>query len=439
MNELKCPRCGEVFKVDESDYAAIEKQVRDKALEKEIESVKGQYDMRLELELKNAKNEKDREIAELRSMLERSSVSADLELTKRLGELKEQYSKIEAENERKIAELELKIKAEYDNHAREVEAAVLKKESEITAVKAEYERYKLEASADKEKALLELKGKLDEQRLESEHLIKAKDAEIEFYRDLKARQSTKMVGESLEIHCLNEFERVRAIGFKNSYFDKDNDAKSGSKGDFIFKDYTDDGTEFISIMFEMKNEMDTTVTKKKNEDFFKELDKDRKEKGCEYAVLVSLLESDSELYNQGIVDVSHKFEKMYVVRPQFFIPIITLLRNASLGVAEYKRQLAEVKNQNIDITNFESAMNDFKEQFGRNYRLASERFATAIEEIDKTIDHLNKVKSALLSSENNLRLANDKAEALTIKKLTRNNPTMQAKFAELAERDEKNQ
>ena len=261
--------------------------------------------------------------------------------------------------------------------------------------------------------------------------LKAKDETIEFYKDLKARLSTKMVGETLEQHCETEFNRLRATGFQNAYFEKDNDAKTGSKGDYIFKDFTEDGIGFISVMFEMKNEADTTATKKKNEDFLKELDKDRNEKNCEYAVLVSLLEPDSELYNAGIVDVSHKYPKTYVIRPQFFIPIITMLRNAALHSVQYQRQLAEVKNQNIDISHFEDELNEFKSKFDYNYGLASRKFQTAIAEIDKTIDHLQKTREALLSSENNLRLANSKAQDLSVKRLTKNNPTMREKFEEL--------
>ncbi|MDO4200394.1 MAG: DUF2130 domain-containing protein, partial [Clostridia bacterium] len=261
--------------------------------------------------------------------------------------------------------------------------------------------------------------------------LKAKDETIEFYKDLKTKMSTKMVGETLEQHCETEFNKIRAGAFPNAYFEKDNDARTGSKGDYIFRESTADGIEFISIMFEMKNEMDTTATKHKNEDFFKELDKDRQEKGCEYAVLVSLLEADNELYNSGIVDVSYKYPKMYVIRPQFFISMITVLRNAALNSVQYRRQLVEYKNQNIDISHFEDDMNDFKEKFGRNYQLASDKFRKAIEEIDKTIDHLQKTKDALLSSENNLRLANNKAQDLSVKRLTKNNPTMAQKFAEL--------
>ena len=266
-----------------------------------------------------------------------------------------------------------------------------------------------------------------------EEKLKMKDEQIAYYRDFKARMSTKMIGESLEQHCEMEFNRLRATGFQNAYFEKDNDARTGSKGDYIYRESDEEGTEFISIMFEMKNEADATATKKKNEDFFKELDKDRREKNCEYAVLVTLLEAESDLYNSGIVDVSHRYPKMYVIRPQFFIPMITLLRNAAMNSLQYRKELEVIRNQNIDISHFEEDMNDFKDKFARNYRLASEKFQKAIQEIDKTIDHLQKTKEALLSSENNLRLANDKAENLTIKRLTKNNPTMREKFAELEE------
>ena len=304
-----------------------------------------------------------------------------------------------------------------------------------------------DAIVEKDKQILLLETKLQdvekdkqiqEQTLKEKHAfqLKEKDDLISYYKDLKTKMSTKMIGETLEQHCEIEFNRLRATGFQNAYFEKDNDSKTGSKGDFIFRDKTEDDIEYISIMFEMKNEMDTTATKHKNEDFFKELDKDRNEKGCEYAVLVSLLEADNEFYNTGIVDVSYKYPKMYVIRPQFFIPIITLLRNAALKSVDYHRQIIEFKNQNIDVSNFEAEMNDFKERFGRNYQLASDKFRKAIDEIDKTIDHLQKTKEALLSSENNLRLANNKAQDLSVKRLTRNNPTMANKFAELKNNDE---
>jgi hypothetical protein len=316
----------------------------------------------------------------------------------------------------------------------------------IIAVSTAVEAQK-EALQQKEKTIAELQNQIKE--LEKENLIKAqnlkenyelqlksKETQLEYYRDLKTKLSTKMVGETLEQHCETEFNRLRVTAFPNAYFEKDNDAKTGSKGDYIYRDKTEDGVEFLSVMFEMKNEMDTTATKHKNEDFFKELDKDRNEKGCEYAVLVSLLENDNDYYNNGIVDVSYRYPKMYVIRPQFFIPLITLLRNAALNAVQYRRQALELKNQNIDIAHFEDDINEFKEKFGRNYQLASDKFKKAIEEIDKTIDHLQKTKDALLSSDNNLRLANNKAQELTVKRLTRNNPTMRQKFAELGDKNE---
>ncbi len=417
MSEIKCPKCGELFSVDESGYAELLSQVRNLEFTEEIKAIEKRHSEALEL-------------SKAQIMLEASQALME---EKRL-------------NEAKIAELNQKIEAENAQKSLEIQNAVSKKEVEITELRSKLELVKVTAEAESAKSIEMLKHEVEqlkaskelairEAQIKSELALKAKDEEIAFYKDFKAKLSTKMVGESLEEHCSLEFNRVRSVGFKNAYFEKDNDARTGSKGDFIFRDFTDDGVEFISIMFEMKNETDTGSTKKRNEDFLRELDKDRNEKGCEYAVLVSLLEADSELYNQGIVDVSHKYPKMYVIRPQFFVPLITLLRNASLSAADYKRQLAEIKNQNIDISNFESAMNDFKDAFSRNYRIASEKFQTAIDEIDKTVDHLNKVKAALLSSENNLRLANDKAENLTIKRLTRGNPTMQSRFAAL--KDEK--
>ncbi len=327
--------------------------------------------------------------------------------------LKQEVQQQEANKKIALAELENKLRIEIEKLKTEKAIAIQKLTSEL-------------AQADNVKTLSEKSLK------ESYDLkLKQKEEAIEYYKDLKARVSTKMLGETLEQHCEIEFNKIRATAFRNAYFEKDNDAKSGSKGDFIFKDFEDDGTEIITIMFEMKNEGDKTATKQKNEDFFKELNKDRNEKGCEYAILVSLLEIDNELYNQGIVDVSHRYPKMYVIRPQFFIPIISLLRDSARNASQVKRQLVEVKNQNLDITNFENELNDFKSKFANNYRLASEKFSKAIEEIDKTIDHLNKTKEALLSSENNLRLANNKAEDLTIKKLTKNNPTMKQAFDNL--------
>lgn len=373
MQEIKCPNCGEVFQVDETVYDKIVKQVRDREFDRELERRE---------ELLASKNEL--EIEKLNAKLSAASTEKKLAV-----------NQANSEKERELAEKDILIS--------KLKGEIASKDSEN----------KLKTQALKE---------------QYEEKIKLKDEQIEYYRDFKAKQSTKMVGESLEQHCDYEFNKIRASAFPNAYFEKDNDARSGSKGDFIFRDMDENGTEFISIMFEMKNETDTTSTKKKNEDFFKELDKDRREKNCEYAVLVSLLEIDNELYNTGIVDVSYKYPKMYVVRPQFFIPIITLLRNAAMNSLEYRQELETIRHQNIDISNFEEKMNLFKEGFSRNYRLASDKFQTAIDEIDKSISHLQKIKDALISSENNLRLANDKAEDLTIKKLTRGNPTMKALF-----------
>ncbi len=405
MQEIKCPNCGEVFQVAESDYAQIVKQVRDQEFSKEIERREKEMEDRRESDLKIAQMEQDKkhqaEINELNEKLKEKDSSIE--------QLKLQISNNEVEKKLAVTEA-----VEEKNHE------LAEKTTQITELMSKLN------SKDTER---ELKEKTLKESYEVQ--LKAKDEQIEYYKDFKSRLSTKMVGESLEQHCLNQFNMIRMTAFPNAYFEKDNDAKSGSKGDFIFREKSEDGTEFISIMFEMKNEMDTTATKHKNEDFFKELDKDRREKGCEYAILVSMLEGDNEFYNNGIVDVSYKYEKMYVIRPQFFIPMITLLRNAALNSLRYQRELQIVKNQQIDIMNFEDNMNAFKEGFARNYRLASEKFNTAIEEIDKTIDHLNKTKAALLSSENNLRLANNKAEELSIKKLTKNAPSVKAMFDEI--------
>ena len=326
-----------------------------------------------------------------------------------------------------IKELRAKLEAGDTEKKLAVAEAQSKKDEEIAAKNNEL--IKLQGQLQNKDAEMKLKETSLKESYDQQ--LKFKDEEIERIKDFKAKQSTKMIGESLEQHCQNEFNSIRMTAFPNAYFEKDNDARTGSKGDFIFRESSEDGTEFISIMFEMKNEMETTATKHKNEDFFKELDKDRKEKGCEYAVLVSLLEADNELYNNGIVDVSYKYEKMYVIRPQFFIPMITLLRNAALNSLKYQRELAIVRDQQLDITNFEAEMNTFKESFGRNYRLASERFQKAIDEIDKTMDHLQKTKDALLASDRNLRIANDKADDLSIKKLTRHSPSVRAMFDEL--------
>ena len=421
MNDIKCPHCGKVFKIDENDYDSIVKQIKDKefkVLEKQFnidkENAIKLAESEIEKKLLNKVNEKDLLIKELENDLKNTKEKTENKLEK---EYKEELNKKEIE----ITNLKNKIKLQETENKLAIEKSLSEKNKEIDSL-----NNKLELSKNdyliKEKNLKE----------SYEEKIKNKDEQIEYYKDFKARQSTKMIGESLEQHCSTEFNKLRPL-FKNCYFEKDNDAKTGSKGDFIFRDYDDENNEIVSIMFEMKNEADKTSTKHKNEDFFKELDKDRKEKKCEYAVLVSLLEIDNEYYNSGIVDVSHKYDKMYVIRPQFFIPIITLIRGMALNSLEYKKELKIIQNQNIDISHFEENMNNFKEAFGRNYRLASEKFNKAIEEIDKTIDHLQKTKEALLSSENNLRLANNKAEDLTIKKLTNNSETMKKMFEELKE------
>ena len=425
MNDIVCPNCKKVFKVDQAGFADIIKQVRDHQFDEELQKV-----------LKVKENEKDNAIklaeANYKSHVQDIVTKKDSELTQyKINVQKEVFEKL-TKKEADIAELKAKIeKAELDKQL-SVSEAVKMIEKERDALANEIKNKETEKQL-MEKSLIE---KYNAEIKTKEDIIKLKDEEIEFRKDMEQKLSTKMLGETLELHCEIEFNKIRSIAFQKAYFEKDNDSKTGSKGDYIYRENDDEGNEIISIMFEMKNEGDETATKKKNEDFLKELDKDRNEKKCEYAVLVSMLETDSELYSTGIVDVSHKFEKMYVVRPQFFIPIITLLRNAAMNSLKYKAELAQVKNQNIDITNFEENINTFKEGFAKNYELASRKFKIAIEEIDKTIDHLNKTKEALMSSENNLRLANNKAEDLTIKKLTRGNPTMQAKFEELSNQPE---
>ena len=418
MNEIKCPKCGTVFKIDENEYASIVKQIRDNEFNKEIELRDHTHKIDKESAIKIAEQAKEKELNELinKKDIEINNLKTQEELLK--SNLENKYSKELNEKELEIAELKNKLNNKDQEKELEIKDAINQKEIEINKLNNKIELDKNEYLL-KEKSLIE----------NYEDKIKNKDEQIAYYKDFKAKQSTKMIGESLEVHCNTEFNKLRPL-FKNAYFEKDNDAKTGSKGDFIFRDYSDDGIELTSIMFEMKNEADETATKHKNEDFFKELDKDRKEKNCEYAVLVSLLEADSDYYNTGIVDVSHRYEKMYVIRPQFFIPLITLIRSTALNALEYKKELQVIQNQNIDISNFEENMNTFKEAFGRNYRLASEKFNKAIEEIDKTIDHLQKTKEALLSSENNLRLANNKCEDLTIKKLTHNSETMAKMFEE---------
>lgn len=427
MPQIKCPHCHEVFTVDESGYAAIAGQVRNAEFDKELREreaqIRKEKDGELKLVQSQAQNsmqakaaEYERQIAQMRARLDALTKDKDVEIERAQAALR-------LENER----LKSQIRADEQGKQLAISTAIAAQKDELFEKDRQIMRLQSSLSEAQKDAALQMQAAKQNFAVQ----LKAKDETIEFYKDLKARMSTKMIGETLERHCETEFNRLRATAFQNAYFEKDNDAGTGSKGDYIFRESTPDGTEFISVMFEMKNEADATATKHKNEDFFKELDKDRTEKKCEYAVLVSMLESDSELYNTGIVDVSHKYPKMYVIRPQFFIPIITLLRNAALNSVHYRRQVAELKNQNVDISNFEAEMNEFKEKFGRNYELASKKFQTAIDEIDKTIDHLQKTKEALLSSENNLRLANNKAQDLSVKRLTRNNPTMQKKFDDL--------
>lgn len=454
MQEIRCPKCNEVFQVDDSGYSQIVQQVRDKEFEKEaarraeeLEKAKNSelkiIEMEYEKKLKSALSEKsdditdkEKRITELEARLESMENEKQLavanavsEREKRFNEESSKAQKTISDKESLIKQLELQLQqaqslqqAALDKAKSENALALEKKQNEINELNSKLRSKDNEA---------ELRCRAIEEKYAIE--LKNKDELIEQYKDFKARLSTKMVGETLEQHCLTQFNSLRMSAFPNAYFEKDNDARSGSKGDFIFRESSEDGIEFISIMFEMKNEMDTTATKHKNEDFFKELDKDRNEKGCEYAVLVSMLEADNEFYNAGIVDVSYKYPKMYVIRPQFFIPLISLLRNAARNSLEYKRELAMAKAQQVDLTNFENNINEFKNAFSKNYQLASKKFNIAIEEIDKTIDHLQKTKDALLSSENNLRLANNKAEEqLTIKKLTKNAPSIKEEFARLA-------
>jgi len=417
MNEIICPNCNKAFQVDEAGFANILKQVRDRQFDEEVrnrltiaEKEKENAVKLAEANLRNSIQDtlarKEQEIVELKAKNELALAQQLSQKDKLIAEMKAKIEKAEMEKTLSVTQAVQKIEKERDELAGNIR-------------NKEMEKQLLEKSLS-EKYSAELRTKDD--------IIRMKDEEIALRKEMKVRLSTKMIGETLEQHCETEFNKLRSGAFQKAYFEKDNDVRTGSKGDFIYREKDDAGNEIISIMFEMKNESDETANKKHNEDFLKELDKDRNEKHCEYAVLVTLLESDSELYNTGIVDVSHKFPKMYVVRPQFFIPIITLLRNAAMNSMQYKAELAQVRNQNIDITNFEEKMNKFKEGFAYNYNLASRKFKDAIDEIDKTIDHLKKTKDALLSSENNLRLANEKTEDLTIKKLTHGNPTMKAKF-----------
>ncbi|RNL59678.1 DUF2130 domain-containing protein [Zhongshania marina] len=460
MHEIICPHCEKAFKIDEAGYADILKQVRDHDFDKQLHE---------RLELADKEKESAIQLARERAISEMQTAASAQE-----SDIRDLQSKLEASvvaQKLAVAEALAAVEKERDALANELRQTKLDNESTSKLLEARLSQERQEAAAKKDAVIQELKAKLDasetdrklavneaiglivkerdqlqnnlnraelEKQLAEKSLkdkyetqIKDRDDAIERLRDMKARLSTKMVGETLEQHCETEFNRIRATAFPRAYFEKDNDAKSGSKGDYIFRDSDEKGTPIVSIMFEMKNEMDTTATKKKNEDFLKELDKDRIEKGCEYAILVSLIEPDSELYNTGIVDVFYRYPKMYVIRPQFFIPIITLLRNAAMNSLEYKQELALVKSQNIDVTSFEHDLNNFKEAFGKNYELASRKFQSAIDEIDKSIHHLQKTKDALIGTDRNLRLANDKAKDVTVKKLTRNNPTMAKAFKQL--------
>ena len=456
MNEIKCPKCGTMFQINETDYETIVRQIRNKEFEKEINDRENQYkkdkenaikiaQAEIEKELTDKINKKELEITELKNNLKTQEEKTKNEIEK---EYKEQLNNYIMENNKlkndiKLKESNLQQKHNEELNKKELEITELKNKIELNETQKELEINK--KITEKENVITSLNNQIElnkkeylikEQNIKDtyEGKIKLQQEQIEYYKDFKAKQSTKMIGESLEQHCNVEFNKLRPL-FKNAYFEKDNKlSETGSKGDFIYRDYDDDKTEIVSIMFEMKNEADTTATKHKNEDFFKELDKDRREKNCEYAVLVSLLESDNDYYNNGIVDMSHKYEKMYVIRPQFFIPLITLIRGIALNSLEYKKELQIIQNQNIDISNFEEKINAFKDGFSKNYQTASNKFQAAIKEIDESIKRLQKTKEALLSSENQLRLANDKAQNLTIKKLTHNNETMKKLFEEQNEK-----
>jgi len=464
MHEIICPHCAKAFKIDEAGYADIAKQVRDSEFEKQLHdrldlaeqdkrNAVEMATMRAASELQKSAAEKDTEIERLKARLDADELTRKLAVADALSAVERQRDLLASELEQAKHDKQAATELAEMMLANELQKVAATKDTEIQGLKAKLEAIDVaqklainEAVSPVVKERDELKSGLERAELEKqlaekslkdkyETQIKDRDDAIERLRDMKARLSTKMVGETLEQHCETEFNRIRATAFPKAYFEKDNDARTGSKGDYIFRDLDEAGTEIVSVMFEMKNESDRTATKNRNEDFLKELDKDRTEKGCEYAVLVSLLEPDSELYNTGIVDVFHRFPKMYVVRPQFFIPIITLLRNAAMNSLKYKSELAIVRAQNIDITNFENELDTFKNGFARNYDLAANHFQTAIKEIDKSIDHLQKTREALLGTDRNLRLANDKAQEVTIKKLTRRNPTMAAKFAELKGHD----
>lgn len=467
MAELKCPHCGQAFTVDDTELSSIVKQIRDKEFEKDLDrrtselekhlrekhalelaaqedkitlKTKQQYEKEIEDQNKIIEELKARQYEELEEQNKKINALKDEkaeEIEKLRRERTDEIEKIKEDKQNEIEQLKDKLReAEEKNSKLRLEIDSTSDKTRLAVLEAvkkvEDEKHELESSFN-ERAR-DLENALTQEKEKGKILLEQKEKEVEFYKDLKTKMSTKMVGETLEQHCEIQFNQLRATAFRNAYFEKDNDARTGSKGDYIYRETDENGVEIISIMFEMKNEMDETATKHKNEDFFKELDKDRKEKSCEYAVLVSLLESDSELYNAGIVDVSYKYDKMYVVRPQCFIPMITLLRNAALGALSYKQELAAVRNQDIDISNFEDSLMKFKDDFSRNYDIAHKHFDTAIEEIDKTIQHLEKVKKELLGSDNQLRIANSKVEDVTVKKLTRNNPTMKAKFDELKEK-----
>ena len=420
MNEVKCPKCGTVFEVDESHYADIVKQVRDKEFEKEKLQIQKMIQDKSASDLKLAQAESQKVIDELNAQLVALRQSHQQELTIEKQKTQQEYQASLNEKEKEIERLKQEAQTKEVQSQLEMNEKIQKVKSENDNLRHELELQKEQESAKQ----LSIKENYETQ-------LRLKDEQIEQYKDFKAKQSTKMLGESLEQHCETQFNQLRATAFQHAYFEKDNDASSGTKGDYIYRELDENGIEILSIMFEMKNQQDQTTSKKKNEDHFAKLDKDRNDKKCEYAVLVSLLEPESELYNNGIVDVSYKFEKMYVIRPQFFIPMITILRNAALNAQQYKNELAMVRNQNIDISNFEQEMNTFKDKFSYNYNLASKKFRAAIKEIDNSIKHLQKIKENLEGSERNLRLANDKAQDLSIKRLTKNNPTMAKKFAEL--------
>ena len=434
MNEIKCPKCGNVFAVDESDYASIVSQVRNREFMEELGRRTEEIRPMMKAELDNETLKAERKFAERMNARQQEMNGKDAEIQK---------LKMELDGISKAKKLEFDaLLARKDQEIVRLREAVDRKAGEIRIAVLEEQNRAQEILKARDTQIAELKGQVksgeDAARLREstlkekyEQQLRDKQEQVDYYKDLKARMSTKMVGESLEVHCSNEFNKVRPYAYPRAYFEKDNDARGGSKGDFIYRDYTEDGVEYISIMFEMKNEMEDTVVRHRNEDFFHKLDKDRNEKKCEYAVLVSMLEPDNDFYNDGIADVSYRYPKMYVVRPQFFMAVISLLSQASRNTADYRRQLAEARRQSIDVTDFENRLNDFKDRFSRNYRIASEKFQTAIAEIDKSISHLMKIKEALLGSENNLRLANEKAEDLTIRKLTRGNPTMADKFSKL--------